>query len=317
MISDSCPFRQVHSHLGSACSWGYWVGMKNAKTLKELHSCVEGCLHEHGNTALSCLGCSCQWHAALVSTCFNCPKIGVPDLSESSIAQLWYSQTQQNIQMLFPWQLAHFNIWQAHAIFFILHFLAQLRTLKPPYYNANTLLNKGFQMHIVTITVDNGSRTHISFPSDWLLLLYDPWSRIGMWVQPHLTMPSAYAAQPAPSYHFILVFLLDSSYAPALNLLCIYSRIAKGSNSSSTYWFIQLSFSFGLGPGNTRLREYDLSNVFEHPRSEGARTDLWLIGNPKGLVVTSKDTWRNTSISGNSNLIFGVCLISYPQRAVR
>ena len=38
--------------------------------------------------------------------------------------------------MLFPWQLAHLNIWQAHANFFILHFLAQLRTLKPPYHNA-------------------------------------------------------------------------------------------------------------------------------------------------------------------------------------
>ena len=124
------------SHLGSACSWGYWEGMKNAKSLREIHTCVEGYLHEHRNKTLSCLGNSCQRHAALVSTCFNCPKIGIPDLSESSIAQLWYSQTQQNIQMLFPWQLAHFNIWQAHANFFILHFLAQLRTLKPPYYNA-------------------------------------------------------------------------------------------------------------------------------------------------------------------------------------
>ena len=60
----------------------------------------------------------------------------IPNLSERSKAQIWYPQTQQNIQMLFPCQLAHFNIWQAHANFFILHFLAQLRTLKPPYYNA-------------------------------------------------------------------------------------------------------------------------------------------------------------------------------------
>ena len=29
-------------------------------------------------------------------------ELAIPNLSESSIAQLWYSQTQQNIQMLFP-----------------------------------------------------------------------------------------------------------------------------------------------------------------------------------------------------------------------
>ena len=38
--------------------------------------------------------------------------------------------------MLFPCQLAYFNIWHAHANFFTLYFLAQLRTLKPLYYNA-------------------------------------------------------------------------------------------------------------------------------------------------------------------------------------
>ena len=36
--------------------------------------------------------------------------------------------------MLFPWKYS--KIWHAHVKFFILHFLAQLRTLKPLYYNA-------------------------------------------------------------------------------------------------------------------------------------------------------------------------------------
>ena len=111
-------------------------GHEKCKKPQRTHTCVEGYLHELRNRTLSCLGNPCQRHAAPVSTCFNCPKIGISGFSESSIAQSWYWQTQQNMQMLFPRQLAHFNIWQAHAIFFILHFLAQLRTLKPPYYNA-------------------------------------------------------------------------------------------------------------------------------------------------------------------------------------
>ena len=41
----------------------------------------------------------------------------IPNLSERSKAQTWYPQTQKNIQMLFPCQLAHFNIRQAHANF--------------------------------------------------------------------------------------------------------------------------------------------------------------------------------------------------------
>ena len=61
------------------------------------------------------------------------------------------------------------------------------------------------------------------------------------------------------------ILLLDSLRSPALNLPCIYSQVVGRSNLSSTYWFIQFSSSFGLGPDNTRLREYDFSNVLKTP----------------------------------------------------
>ena len=94
-------------------------------------------------------------------------ELAISNLSESSIAQLWYPQNQQNIQMLFPCQLAHFNIWQAHANFFILHFLAQLRTLKPPYCNAILSETRAirciYYVYSVFLTVVTIQYTEISY----------------------------------------------------------------------------------------------------------------------------------------------------------
>ena len=67
---------QVPSILGNACSWGYWESMKIGKNLREIHTCMEGYIHEHRIRTLAGGGDSCQWHAALVSTCLSCPKSG-------------------------------------------------------------------------------------------------------------------------------------------------------------------------------------------------------------------------------------------------
>ena len=42
LIIRSYPFRQVPSILGSACSWGYWEGIKIGKNLREIHMCMKG-----------------------------------------------------------------------------------------------------------------------------------------------------------------------------------------------------------------------------------------------------------------------------------
>ena len=79
---------------------------------------VKDMLHRCLHALLSCLKSDLSW----------------PFWELHSTITVFTDSTEHTV--LFPCQLAYFNIWHAHAIFFILHFLAQLRTLKPPYCNA-------------------------------------------------------------------------------------------------------------------------------------------------------------------------------------